>query len=36
MVLYSKITHTIKIIESEFDKNKAIQILNSFGESYQK
>ena len=36
MVLYSKITHTIKIIESEFDKNKAIQILNSFGKSYQK
>ena len=35
-IVYGKITHTIKIIESEFDKNKARQILNSFGESYQK
>ena len=36
MAVYSKITHAIKIIENEVDKNKAIQILNSFGESYQK
>ena len=36
MVVYGKITHRIKITESEFDKSKAIQVLNSFGETYQK
>ena len=35
MIVYSRITNTNKIIQSELDKNEAIQILNSLNRPYQ-